>query len=292
MLLLCDNYWCIERDGSMKCVLVNIVVILEIIGLLTAATTTIAIAQETTAPSSLPPPPPGSGDESHFRAQPTISEQGPVSPSLPLPKPTPKSGEYHFLGAKTSQGNDGIISQIQVTDPDVPRRSTNFYAAWIMEHRYGPDIWIQVGWAEVGWRDDKQYVFAYDTEHNEWHFYDQYPISPSMWIEVSITYEWGTTWAAWLWWGSVWILLDEADVGFSSPEYADQFGEVYISKGRHFHVPDTSFYDTHLLVEGSWSLWDRKYPTIEYNADRPYQTRWLNKYWNWYVHTFTKGKKN
>jgi len=278
----------------MKSSLVTFIVILEIIGLLTAATTTIAIAQETTAPSSLPPPPPGLGDEPQFRAQPTISGQGPVPPRLPPPKPSSKIASYHFLGGKTSESNDGIISKIQVTDPSVERHTTNFFAAWIMEHRYGPDRWIQVGWAEVGWRDDEQYVFAYDTEHNEWHFYDQYPISPSTWIEVSITYEWGNTWAVWLWWSSVWILLDEADVGFSSPEYADQFGEVYISNGRsrHFYVPATSFIDTHLLVEGSWSSWDTSCPTIEYNADRPYKTSWINKYWDWYVYTRGSKKKN
>jgi len=275
----------------MKRILVTIVIILEIFGLLTTVAATIAIAQEDTAPNSLSPPPPGLGEAPQSRAQPIISEQGPVPPRLPPPKPASKRGDYHFLGAKTSQSNVGIISKIQVTDPSVKRHTTNFFAAWIMEHRYGPDRWIQVGWAEVGWRDDKQYVFAYDTEHNEWHFYDQYPISSSTWIQVSISYRGGTTWAVWLWWNTVWVLLDEAEVDFSSPEYADQFGEVYISNGRHFYVPDTSFYGTNLLVEGSWSSWDTSYPTVEYNADSPYETHWLNRYWDWYVHTFRQKRK-
>lgn len=276
----------------MKKYLVTIVFILEIFGLLISRTATIAIAQENTAPDSLPPPPPSLEEEPQYRAQPTISEQGPARPRPPSPKPASKRGDYYFLGAKTSQSNVGIISKIQVTDPRVKRPTANFFAAWIMEHRYGPDRWIQVGWAEVGWRDDKQYVFAYDTEHNEWHFYDQYPISPSAWIQVSISYQGGTNWAVWLWWNAVWILLDEADVGFSSPEYADEFGEVYISKGRHFYIPDTSFYDSNLLVEGSWSPWDTSYLTIEYNADPPYETHWLNRYWNWYVHTSGQKRKN
>lgn len=227
------------------------------------------------------------GEESGPPAQATVSSvQGDIGVPQPPYSAASESGDNRFLGAMTSQSTQGIWANIKVANPSVHRGTSDFFVASVMVHQYDPNLWIQVGWAEAGWRDDKQYVFVYDTEWDQWIFYDQFSISPDDWITVAINTQGGTKWAAWLWNASIgiWILLQKANLGFSSAQYSSQFAEACANEGSEFYVPETSFFLTRILVAENWDIWDTKYPTFEYNTDPPYDTHWQNKYWNWYMH--------
>ena len=235
----------------------------------------IAYSSPTIMEDALPVPP------SHTHGL-TLAESvdiaGPVNPGPPCEG---GSVGYHHLGARTTQGDEGAYIRLQVTNPEVRRATSDFYCSWIMIDD-GVSRWIQVGWAEVGWRDDKQYVFVYDTVDNIWHFYDQFLISPGDWVIVAINYQGGTTWATWIWWGNNWVLLDVEDIGLGSPPpYTDQFGEVYTYDGYHFSIGLPAFKDTHILLNGAWDLWDTSYFTYEYNKADPYYVIWYYKYWDW-----------
>lgn len=216
-------------------------------------------------------------------------------------EPGPLHNGYHFAGARTPRADgataewvEGVNSQITVTNPEVPHDgSVNwFFYAWVMAHRYTPtQLWIQVGWSEVSWRGNTQYVTV-QTQDGVWRFFDSYVLTPGQVINVAVRWLGGTTWRSEIYWNNQWQTLYDVDLGIADMPYASQQNEAYKQDANTFHfgVPNTNFYNTHVAQDGSWSKWTTSYETGEY-SDFPYCTvgHWTAKYWDWYMHKHTSG---
>ena len=226
---------------------------------------------------NVPPPPPG---YEKYAGRWSIAKGVEVSEG-PVPYP------YKHLGAETNYGkNTGIIAQIYVTDPEVPHDGSYdyFFYSWVMIYNNARDKWIQVGWSEVSWRDNRQYVTVYDTEANQWYFFPEYSLTIGSCYYFAINYQGNGKWAAWIWWDNEWKLLRIANIEVYSAELTGQFCEVYSRPEIWFNVPNTRFYPTYLLIDNQWQLWTTAYPTTEYNSNPPYYVHWSNRYYDWYMY--------
>lgn len=205
----------------------------------------------------------------------------PAAPSAAAP-----TWSYKFLGAETSYGeNQGICAEISVSNPSVPHSGipSSFFYAWIMVYSSNRTKWIQVGWSEVSWKSDTRYVTEYDTEHNDWRFYSQYPLIVGRSYYFAISDQGNGSWASWIWWNNQWNLLQQANIGLQSAERTGEFCEVCTSTNNWFYVPTTSFHSALLLVNNRWSLWTWQYPTTIYDSDPPYGVYWSTRYYDWRV---------
>jgi len=159
----------------------------------------------------------------------------------------------------------------------VPREKNNFFCAWPMIHARNREIWIQAGWEERGEGGEKQFVFKYDTV-NKWQAFEQ--VYPGMSIKVAINHQRGGVWAAWLWKGDRWALLDkEVDIGLLTPEVTSVCGEV-CTTGTTFYVPPIRFNPVHLIINNRMEQWTQQYPT-KISQDPPYYARWYARYHDW-----------
>jgi hypothetical protein len=156
----------------------------------------------------------------------------------PRPTPATDSAGYHHLGATSREPQYGVLGRIAVTDPAVRGGTYDFVAARFMAKRDhdGRTDWLEAGWAETGWAGGgRQRVYTFDTVHNEWTFYDQYPLHPGdrIWIYL-ITTDTSTkpTWRAWLWWGDAWHLLTSVGLPLAGGAQVEQYVEVYVDPGR------------------------------------------------------------
>jgi hypothetical protein len=206
------------------------------------------------------------------------------------PAPTPGATvawSYKYLGAETSYGrNQGVCAEISVLDSGVPHDGTccSFFYAWIMVYSLSRAKWMQVGWSEVSWKSDTQYVTEYDTEHNDWHFCTQYALTVGHSYCFAISYQGIGRWAAWIWWNNQWNLIAQADIELYSAELTGEFCEVCTSTNNWFHVPNVSFCSTCLLTNQKWTLWTTQYTTTQYDTDLPYHVYWSPNYYNWHVY--------
>lgn len=237
------------------------------------------------APEAVPLGLPKFGDPPVCKAKPTVSLSGPVDMQRP-----PQEGEgaithqgYHFMGASTRFGVQGLYGSVCVTDPGVRRGLFDFVAAWYMVDTLSPPRWTQVGWAKVGWRDDRQYIFVYDTEHNRWEFFDQYPISNGMCVWVAVTASQGTSWDNWLWWNGEWNLLHTTNVGFSVPDRGDEYVEVYSADGFHPPLAPTQLSLSNVYTT-DWFLWTTGIDSYDQNTGAPnYDLNWNNQWYDFWV---------
>jgi hypothetical protein len=240
-------------------------------------------------PNRVPGPPtkfiePGSEPKNVCVAEPAMSQRGPLDKRpvrIPGEDAVPTPG-YHATGAHTTVNTLAIYGALLISDPGVRRSTTDFFAARFLEAYPSPTRWIEVGWAEVGWRGDDQYIYVYDTQHNVWHFYDQYPINPGDWIWVELVQCGGTNWCAYLYWNGAWNLLHQADVDFITADWVEEYGEEYTPDGIHFSLPPSWFKDVKIWTN-AWKTWDTSISTTTINSNPPYDTHWVNEYYYWYT---------
>lgn len=94
---------------------------------------------------------------------------------------------YHYAGPHTFQDNQGVWGRNYVVNPSNIQGGGNRFIA---ERVYAANgaTWIEAGWAEVSWRDDRQYIYKMDGTTQTWNFYDQYSLQPDQpWKLRSIT---------------------------------------------------------------------------------------------------------
>ncbi len=221
-----------------------------------------------------------------FSAFSATAETWPSNPTPSEPSSVSATWSYKFLGAETSYGgSQGVCAGISVSNPSVPHGQSHseFFYAWIMVYSSNRTKWIQVGWSEVSWKPDKQYVTEYDTEHNDWRFYYQYPLVVGRSYYFAISYQGSGSWASWIWWNSRWNLLELANIGLRSAERTGEFCEVFTSTNNWFYVPTTSFHSTSLLANNRWSSWATQHPTTIYDSNPPYFANWSNHYYDWHM---------
>lgn len=118
-----------------------------------------------TPPSSEPAPNvtdiPADTQKDACRAEGTVDiSTPPKQPERPREMGTLSVG-YHYVGPMTYQDNQGVWGRNTVVDPNVPHPGPAG-ARFVAERVYANDTswnrWMEAGWAEVSWRDDRQYI--------------------------------------------------------------------------------------------------------------------------------------
>ncbi|MBI4284966.1 MAG: hypothetical protein HY670_03575 [Chloroflexi bacterium] len=217
--------------------------------------------------------------------------EGIISLSAPPKQPPPQEGildstGYHYAGPNTSQDNEGVWGRFTVVDPGVRHNispNLEFVADRVMATSLigGYMKWIEVGWAEVSWRDDTRYMYEYDTARNEWYLYS---LPTGTTLEVAVLRDPGTTkWYAEYQSGGNWYEVAYQDIGISVAENGYNCSEVFTYDGTHPDFPSTYTDYGLLYVSGQWDWWDTSYSTNTYN-DSPYDTHYTTQYYDFYVH--------
>lgn len=220
--------------------------------------------------------------------------EGIVDLSTP-PKQPDKSGEtdtssagYHYVGPMTDQDNQGVWGRNHVVDPGVDHSATA--QRFVVERVYANDTswdrWMEAGWAEVSWRDDRQYIYQYDSINTTWIFFDEYVLTPGTSVETDVQYDPSRDmWKARYHLGDgYWRVLATEDLGFSTAERGYNRGEVYTADGVHPTLPNSSFDWGYLLIDGVWRLWNDRYLT-SISRDAPYQCDMIEEFHRFNIHS-------
>ena len=178
---------------------------------------------------TLPPSEPaaGTGDipadtqKDACRAEGTVDISAPPKqPERPREMSTLSVG-YHYAGPMTYQDNQGVWGRNTVVDPNVPHPGPAGNR-FVVERVYANDAswthWMEAGWAEVSWRNDRQYIYEFDTVNNTWIFFDEYSLTPGSRIETDVQYDpnLGMWKARYYLGGGYWRVLMTANIGFTT----------------------------------------------------------------------------
>lgn len=143
----------------------------------------------------------------------------------------PDASRYFYAHVHNTNTNWGVWGRMSVSDPEV-LHGGDFHH--IVEHVYATldyNKWIEAGWAEVSWRDNRQYIFQFDSTNQTWNFYDQYSIAKGDKVTVLVQNDGGTYWKARLYRSGVYNVLARVDVGFTSVPHSFNGFENYSGTG-------------------------------------------------------------
>lgn len=148
---------------------------------------------------------------------------------------------------------------------------------------------MEAGWAEVSWRDDRQYIYLMwqsDSIPYSWIFFDEYALAPGTTVETDVQYDPNLSmWKArYYLGGGYWRVLGTADLGFNTADRGYNRGEVYTADGVHPILPFSSFDKGYLLIDGVWRIWDTRYWT-EVARNEPYECDMLTQYYRFNIHS-------
>lgn len=180
---------------------------------------------------------------------------------------------YHYVGPKTTQSNKGILGRNFVVNPGVIHGGNDqFIAERVYASNANGANWIEAGWAEVSWRDNRQYVYQYDSTTQAWHWYDQYTLSTGTPVETLVQSDGNYYWIVELYWNGNFQRLTRVVIGFDTASLGYNRGEAYTADGVHPILPVSRFDMGYLNLTGGniWNVWDTHYPTTV-NQDYPYQ---------------------
>jgi len=96
---------------------------------------------------------------------------------------------YHYAGPMTTQDNQGVWGRNTVVDPNVPHpgpAGNRFVVERVYANDASWDHWIEAGWGEVSWRDDRQYIYEFDSATQTWNFFDEYTLSSGSAVETRV----------------------------------------------------------------------------------------------------------
>ncbi len=146
--------------------------------------------------------------------------------------------------------------------------------------------WIEAGWAEVSWRDDRQYIYQYDSANARWVFFDEYNLALGSRVETNVQYDpnLGMWKARYYLGGGYWRVLATADLGFTTADRGFNRGEVYTADGVHSILPLSSFDKGYLLLGNDWYPWTTAYLTA-IARDAPYQCDMIEEYHRFNIHS-------
>jgi len=196
---------------------------------------------------------------------------------------------YHYVGPMTTQDNQGVWGRNTVVDPNVPHpgpAGNRFVVERVYANDASWDHWIEAGWGEVSWRDDRQYIYEFDTVNNTWIFFDEYNLTSGSRVETDVQYDpnLGMWKARYHLGGGYWRVLMTADIGFTTASQGYNRGEVYTADGVHPILPLSGFDKGYLLIDGVWRIWDTRYWTAIARND-PYQCDMLTQYYRFNIHS-------
>lgn len=145
---------------------------------------------------------------------------------------------------------------------------------------------MEAGWAEVWWRDDRQYIYEFDSVNDTWIFFDEYLLAPGLMVETDVQYDpnLGMWKARYYLGGGYWRVLATADLGFNTADRGYNRGEVYTADGIHPILPLSSFDKGYLLLGSQWHLWTTAYLT-DIARDAPYRCDIIEEYHRFNIHS-------
>lgn len=201
----------------------------------------------------------------------------------------PSNVGYHYAGPVTFQDNQGVWGRNTVVNPNVPHpgpAGNRFVAERVYANDASWDHWMEAGWAEVSWRDDRQYIYQYDSVDATWVFFDEYVLAPGTTVETDVQYDPNLDmWKArYYLGGGNWRVLATTDLGFATADRGYNRGEVYTADGVHPFLPLSEFDMGYLRIDDVWHLWDTSYNT-DVNEDDPYQVDMIHQYYRFNIHS-------
>jgi hypothetical protein len=199
---------------------------------------------------------------------------------------SPEYGNYYYAGPQTLQDNQGVWGRNYVVDPKL--NQGNGYDQFVAERVYADNgsNWMEAGWIEKSWLDDRQYIYAMDSNTPESIVYDEYTISTGSEVETRVYYnstigKWRATYHLG---GGYWAVLREENIGFSIADTGYNRAEFWENIGVLPLMPASMFDKGYLLIDGTWRIWDTRYFTL-LRIDLPYQFDMINEYNHFVVHS-------
>lgn len=195
---------------------------------------------------------------------------------------------YHYAGPRTFQDNQGVWGRNYVVDPTVKHPlllPTQFVAERVYAD-HGND-WMEAGWAECSWKDNRQYVYEHDSVTDRWNYFDQFELSSGSAVETLVEYrpDTGTWWALYYIGDSQWAVLAEESLGFTTADHGYNRGEVYTSDDAHHPILPVSGFDKgYLKIDDIWRIWDTRYDT-DIARTFPYQCDMIDQYNRFNIHS-------
>jgi len=200
---------------------------------------------------------------------------------------------YRYVGVGADQDNQGVWGRRYVVDPSVDHSLWPWQKQFVVEYSYArgpaPDRhWMEAGWAEVSWRDDRQYVYQYDSNAREWHFFDQFALEPGSPVETLVEFrpDQNTWWALFYMHDNQWALLAEENLGFALADDSYNWGEIYLSDSNMSPpiLPLSQFDKGYLKIDEIWRIWDTRYATF-ISEDPPYHCDLIDRYTHFNIHS-------
>lgn len=193
---------------------------------------------------------------------------------------------YFYAHVHDTSTSWGVWGRMSVSDPAIPHGSDNRH---IVEHVYATldyNKWIEAGWAEVNWRDDRQYIFEFDSTNQTWNFYDQYSIAKGDKVTVLVQNDGGTYWKARLYRSGVYNVLAQVDVGFTSVPHSFNGFENASVPGDSSIMPPSHFDEAYLYNGTLWRTWDTTFlSTSSTQADPPFLLDMKRQFYDFYVNS-------
>lgn len=254
-----------------------------------------------------PPPPPGSNQEPECEAAPTSSEDAPNEPKQPAggeiggigPAAVTPTNRF-WLGIEES-GDFPVRSMagtLNVVNPSVDHSTgSQFLTQRGRVTACSTGQFLELGWAEVGWRSDAQYIYSYDSINNQWRWYDQYSIGSGSRVTFQILHLGNGDWSAEIWWNGQWQRLSMVNLG--NDWGCTSTAHVEISTqgtNRQFPFPSIKYGDgSHTYysmglqeaMSGNYRVWDTSIPTQENVTSEAgyYTTTFSTRYSNFNVNS-------
>lgn len=216
--------------------------------------------------------------------------------------PPPHAG-YHWNGYRTNaRSYAGGKVEIEVRDPsvdhDLPSGTEEFVANRVLTQTSTTSDWLEVGWAEVSWKDNNQYVYSYDTEEGTWGFPGGYNLTTGSYYAFrtrNCTVNNDDRQCGELFWSGQWQLIRNSDPGdCRKPDGAamcavEEFTEVFSEDTNtpHPNLTGTSggnvidWRNTELRTDaGSWVTWTAP---SEKGTQTAYDTCPIKAYYRFYA---------
>ena len=203
---------------------------------------------------------------------------------------SPLTERYHYAGPITYQDNKGVWGRNNVVDPNVVHDGSP--SQFVAERVYVDNgtSWIEAGWSEDSWKDERQYVYVMDSVGYTSIYFPEYMLTTGSPVETKVYYNSSVNkWRALYYLGnSQWAVLREVSLGFITADHGYNMGEVYTDNGIHPILPPSGFDKGYLLIDGVWKYWNSRYATDvwEWPPDEsPYECDMLTQYYRFIIHS-------
>ena len=200
--------------------------------------------------------------------------------------PVINNANYYYSHIHDQGCRYGVWGRSSVVDPNIGHDSDDEHVVNHVYATYDYNKWIEAGWAEKYFRDDRQYIFEFDSVNSTWNFYETFVPSPGDLVEVSVINDGGTFWKARVLREGRQIELARVDVGFTCDNNSYHGFEFATVLNHLVFMPLTHFDRTYLFNGTIWDPWDTDYDTTtSVEADPNYSLDMIQSYHDFVVHS-------